>query len=186
MLRKNNCGKIWLEAPRSLQRRVHFAAASPAEASGEELGLLASSGIYFVELPCPGSRQVMTMKDSEVASCCSLRKWQAQPRSACDSGCLCLGTGGQPGSDGSSHAQGRLERVNSRARTINLFELRCGLGVNRQCLALVGCAETPQHCGGLGSSRAVLQRNTSHGLRTCVRDITPRSILRLSEHPALD
>lgn len=49
------------------------------------------------------------MKDSEVASCCSLRKWQAKTLSACDSGCLRLGMGEQPSTDRSSHAQGQLE-----------------------------------------------------------------------------
>lgn len=122
------------------------------------------AGIYVFELPCPSSRQVMTMKDSEVASCCSLRKWQAKSLSACDSGCLRLGTGDQPSSDRSSHAQGQLERVNSWARTIRLFGLRCGPGVNRERTASAGHAKTPRQRGGLGSGMAVLQRKTSHDL----------------------
>lgn len=98
---------------------------------------------FFFELPCSSSRQVMTAKDSEVASCCSLRKWQAKSLSACDSGCLRLGMGEQPSSDRSSHAQGQLQRVNSWARTIRLFRLRCGPGVNRERTALAGRAKTP-------------------------------------------
>lgn len=75
VLRKHSCGKTDLRAPRSLQHRLHFGG---AEAKGERLGFMASAGIYFFELPCPSSCQVMTVKDSEVASCCSLRKWQAK------------------------------------------------------------------------------------------------------------
>lgn len=137
--RKHSYGKTWLRAPQSLQHGVHF-----AEQTLPKWGK--ASGICWdsccVELPCPSSRQVTTMEGSEVASCCSLRKWQAKPLSACDSGCL--GMGQQPSSGRSLYAQEQLECVNSRARA-SLFGLRCGLGVNRECTGSVGCAKTSRH-----------------------------------------
>lgn len=120
--------------------------ASPAEARGERLGFLASAGIYlFLSYHAPGSRQVTTVKDSEVASCCSLRKWQEKSLCACDSGCLRLGTGEEPSSGRSSRAQGQLQRV---------FISLCS-GVNREHAASVRCAKTPRQKGGLGSGVVV-------------------------------
>lgn len=40
------------------------------------------------ELVSAGSCQVMATKGLEVASCCSLKKWQLKCLCACDSGCL--------------------------------------------------------------------------------------------------